>query len=83
MIYGKPIISHFAGYNAQDEIIKDGGFVCKNENEYVESITNLCNDKELYKTMSYNAKNRAIDFEEKKITLEWETLYRKLYPALR
>jgi glycosyltransferase involved in cell wall biosynthesis len=79
MIYGKPVVSHFAGYNAQVEIIKNGGFVCKNENEYVESIINLCNDKELYQTTSYNAKNRAIDFEEKKITLEWETLYQKLY----
>jgi hypothetical protein len=42
------------------------GFVCENENEYVESIVKLCNDKELYKIISYNAKNRALDFEEKK-----------------
>jgi glycosyltransferase involved in cell wall biosynthesis len=82
MIYGKPIVSHFAGFNAQKEIIKDGGFVCENENEYVESIVKLCNDKELYKMISYNAKNRALDFEEKKITLEWETLYRKLYDKI-
>jgi glycosyltransferase involved in cell wall biosynthesis len=79
MIYGKPIVSHFAGYNAQNEIIQDGGFVCNNENEYVESILKLCNDKKLYEIVSHNAKNRALDFEEKKITLEWETLYQKLY----
>jgi glycosyltransferase involved in cell wall biosynthesis len=79
MIYGKPVISHFAGYNAQDEIIKDGGFVCNNENEYAESIINLCDNKDLYNKISNNAKNRALDFEEKKITLEWETLYKKLY----
>ncbi len=79
MMYGKPVISHFAGYNAQEEIIKDGGFVCNNENEYFESIVKLCNDKELYDKISYNAKNRALDFEEKKITLEWETLYKKIY----
>jgi glycosyltransferase involved in cell wall biosynthesis len=79
LMYGVPVISHYAGYNGQEETIKNGGFVCKNENEYVESIINLCNNKELYERTSYNAKNRAIDFEEKKITLEWETLYQKLY----
>jgi len=79
MMYGKPVVSHFAGYNAQEEIIKDGGFVCKNENEYVESIVKLCNDKELYEKISYNAKKRTMNFEEKKITLEWENLYKKLY----
>jgi glycosyltransferase involved in cell wall biosynthesis len=79
MIYGKPVVSHLAGYNAQNEIIQDGGFVCNNENEYMESIIKLCNNKELYEIVSYNAKNRALDFEEKKITLEWETLYQRLY----
>jgi glycosyltransferase involved in cell wall biosynthesis len=79
MIYGKPIISHFAGYNAQNEIIKDGGFVCQNETDYTESIINLCNDKDLYKRISDNAIKRAMDFEEKKITLQWENLYKKIY----
>lgn len=79
MMYGKPVISHFAGYNAQHEIIKNGGFICHNEVDYVKTIINLITDKELYEIISYNAKNRALDFEEKKITLEWETLYRKLY----
>jgi|688.fasta_scaffold451301_2 glycosyltransferase involved in cell wall biosynthesis len=79
MMYGKPIISHFAGFNAQEEIIKDGGFVCKDENEYCEKILELCNDKEFYKKISSNAKKRALDFEEKKITIEWENLYKKLY----
>jgi glycosyltransferase involved in cell wall biosynthesis len=78
-MYGVPVISHYAGYNGQEETISNGGFVCKNENEYVESIIKLCNDAELYEKMSYNAKKRAMDFEQNKVTLEWEKLYKKLY----
>jgi glycosyltransferase involved in cell wall biosynthesis len=58
------------GYEVKEETISNGGFVCKNENEYVESIIKLCNDTELYEKMSYNAKQRAMDFEQNKITLE-------------
>jgi glycosyltransferase involved in cell wall biosynthesis len=79
MMYGKPVISHFAGYNGQVETIKDGGFVCRDENEYCEKILSLCNDKNFYNQISLNSKRRALDFEEKKITSEWETLYKKLY----
>jgi glycosyltransferase involved in cell wall biosynthesis len=79
LMYGVPVISHYAGYNGQEETISNGGFVCKNENEYVESIIKLCNDTELYEKMSYNAKKRAMDFEQNKIILEWESLYKKLY----
>jgi glycosyltransferase involved in cell wall biosynthesis len=83
LMYGVPVISHYAGYNGQEETISNGGFVCKNENEYVESIIKLCNDTELYEKMSYNAKKRAMDFEQNKITLEWESLYKKLYHNIK
>lgn len=79
MMYGKPIVSHYAGYNAQDEIISDGGFVCGSEKEYFEKVIELINNKETYEKISSNAKKRALDFEEKKITLQWEDLYKKLY----
>ena len=79
LMYGVPVISHYAGYNGQEETISNGGFVCQNETDYTESIINLCNDKDLYKRISDNAIKRAMDFEEKKITLQWENLYKKIY----
>ena len=79
MMYGKPVVSHFAGYNAQSEIIKDGGFVCNNTDEYTNKILMLYNDKNFYNEISLKAKKRALDFEERKITEEWENLYKKLY----
>lgn len=77
MIYGKPVISHFSGYNAQDEIIKDGGYVANNVNDYTEYLLNLLNDKEIYNKISNNAKERAMDFEESKIVKQWEEVYIK------
>lgn len=79
MMYGKPVISHFAGYNAQSEIINDGGFVCNSVEEYSNKILELCNNANLYNEISSNAKRRALDFEERKIVNQWETLYKKLY----
>ena len=75
MIYGKPVISHFSGYNAQDEIIKDGGYVANNVNDYTEYLLKLLNDKEIYNSISNNAKERAMDFEESKIVKQWEEVY--------
>ena len=77
MIYGKPVISHFSGYNAQDEIIKVGGYVANNVNDYTEYLLNLLNDKEIYNKISNNAKERAMDFEESKIVKQWEEVYIK------
>lgn len=79
MMYGKPVISHFAGYNGQIETIADGGFICKNANEYSEKISSLISDKFFYKKISNNSKKRAIFYEEKNIVKSWEDLYKKLY----
>jgi hypothetical protein len=82
MMYGIPIISHFAGYNGQEETIRDGGYVVSSVNEYTESILKLINDKSLYDSVSNNAKNRAMVFEEKKIIGEWEKIYINEYKKL-
>jgi len=79
MMYGKPVISHYAGYNAQEEIISEGGFVCMSELEFLEKIILLMDNKNMYKEISEKAKKRAKEFEEKKIVSYWETLYKKLY----
>lgn len=78
MMYGKPVISHFAGFNAQSEIIGDSGFVCNNSLEYSEKIIEIYNNKNLYNELSLKSMKRALDFEEKKISLEWENLYKQL-----
>ncbi|MDA1470441.1 hypothetical protein OGZ02_16985 [Brachyspira hyodysenteriae] len=41
-------------------INNDCGFICKNEDEYVQSIEKLRNDKNLLKRMQENSKNYAI-----------------------
>jgi hypothetical protein len=42
----------------------------------------LINDKSLYDSVSNNAKNRAMVFEEKKIIGEWEKIYINEYKKL-
>lgn len=79
MSYGIPIISHFAGYNGQQETIKDGGFVVNNDKEYYEKIILLKNNKEMYEMISKNSYNRFLDFELTKIVKEWENVYINLY----
>lgn len=75
LMYGIPVVSHFAGYNGQSETISDGGYVAKKEEDYVNFILNLINDKEFYKKISENAKKRGLDFEEKKIVSLFEEIY--------
>jgi len=41
MIYGIPVISHYAGLNGQVETIGLGGFCVSNPNEYAEAIVKL------------------------------------------
>jgi hypothetical protein len=79
MMYGIPVISHYAGYNAQSEIISDGGYVAKEEDDYLNFLLKLTTDKEFYNTISSNAKKRAMDFEQSKIISEWENIYVSLY----
>ena len=75
LMYGIPVISHYGGFNGQSETIRDGGFVAKNSDEYFKYILRLINDKNFYNYISENAKNRAMDFEERKIVKEWEDIY--------
>ena len=79
MMYGNPIISHYAGYNAQSEIIGDGGFVAKNEDEYFNEIIKLIEDKKYFNSISDNGKKISLKFEEKLITKQFENLYLELY----
>jgi len=79
MMYGNPVISHYAGYNAQSEIISNGGYVSHNENDYLEELIKLVTDKNYYNTISNNAKIRSLDFEELSISKKFESVYITLH----
>lgn len=76
--YGKPVISHYAGYNAQKEILLDGGFVVNNVKEYSEIINKLIYDISFYNEISINAKKRFLAFEQTNIVKKWEDFYLKI-----
>lgn len=78
MMYGIPIISHYAGYNAQKEIISDGGYVAYSIQDYTNYLIKLLEDKTFYSIISNNAKTQAQLFDENKIVKEWENLYSTL-----
>lgn len=77
LIYGVPVISHYAGYNGQAETIGDGGYVANNSNDYTDYLIRLLNDKDLYNEVSNKARKRGMDFEQKKIIKQWEKIYLK------
>ena len=79
MIYGVPVISHYAGYNGQSETIKNGGYVAKNSQDYYKYLSLLINDIDHYTQVSNNAKNISENYKQNKIVKEWETLYTKLF----
>lgn len=79
LAYGVPVISHYAGYNGQEETIKNGGYVVNNEIEYLNKIKSLISNFNHYQEISMNAFLRFEDFNENKINKEWETLYLSLY----
>ena len=79
MMYGIPVVSHFAGHNGQIETIANGGFVANNINEYSNFISNLISDKIFYKSISNNAKLQSKKFEESLIVSKWEKIYKSLY----
>ena len=83
MMFGNPVISHYAGYNAQSEIIKEGGYVSNDENDYLNELIKLVNNKDYYNFRSKKAKERSIDFDENKITREIEQIYINLYNKLK
>ncbi len=78
MMYGVPIISHYAGYNGQSETIKDGGYVAHNQNDYLKFLLKLLDNDTFYDKISINAKIRSKEFEQNKIVKKWENIYLKL-----
>ena len=76
--YGKPVISHYAGYNAQKEILLGGGFVVNNSKEYVDIINKLITNKLSYNEISIKAKKRFLAFEQNSIVKQWEEFYLKI-----
>lgn len=75
MVYGKPVISHFAGSNGQVEIIGNGGFVCSNAQEYYTKIVELTTNKLQYNLVSENAINFSKKYMEDEIVKQWEEVY--------
>jgi len=61
-------------------IVKDGvtGIVAKNENDYIQAIQTLYNDKILRNSLSQNAREYAIKtFSVDKMAQEWETIFKE------
>jgi glycosyltransferase involved in cell wall biosynthesis len=83
MMYGIPIISHYGGFNGQQETIASGGYVAYGVQDYTDYLVKLIQDEEFYSIVSNNAKNRAQDFDEAKIVKDWENVYTKLHNEKR
>ena len=79
MIYGKPVISHTGGANAQFEIISDCGYVCHNSEQYLTHILELTSDKEKYNFLSKKCIERATEFDEKVVAEQWQNFYLEKY----
>jgi len=79
LMYGKPVISHFGNDNAQVEVIGNGGYVCRNSEDYLEKIIELTQDKEKYSQLSKNALNKSKEYDELHITKLWEEFYIEKY----
>ena len=53
MIHGKPVITHRSSmFNGQEEIVSNGGFFVNNEEEYLNCMLKLIDDKNLYNELS-------------------------------
>jgi glycosyltransferase involved in cell wall biosynthesis len=77
MIYGIPVISHYAGLNGQVETIGTGGFCVSNSDEYADAIIKLIDTDERFKIGDLGkifTKDRS---EQKKIGLLLATKYRE------
>lgn len=60
-------------------INNDCGFICKNEDEYVQSIEKLYNDKNLLKQMQENSKNYAIkEFSIERMSKDWNKVFNEI-----
>ncbi len=78
MMYGKPVVSHYSGFNAQEEIIGNGRFVVNTAEVYALRLAQLMTDKLLYETTSKNAGLRAWKyFEQYHITKKLEARFKE------
>ena len=71
LAYGKPVVSHFSGFNAQEEIIGDGGCVVNTADQYYFALKSLQTPLVRINT-SFKARRRAQDFEQYKVTKQIE-----------
>jgi glycosyltransferase involved in cell wall biosynthesis len=78
LMYGKPVISHTGGANAQFEIIDDCGYVCHNSEQYLNHILELTSNKVKYETMSSRCIERSKEFDEKVVSKQWQDTYLEL-----
>lgn len=72
MSYGNPVVSHYSGFNAQEEIIADGGYVVNTVDEYAQCLKILIDDYDVWEDISNKAAKRAKDFRQKKIVKKIE-----------
>ena len=66
MMYSIPIVTHFAGQNAQADTIGDGGFCVRNSNEYAKALLWL-SEKNNREKIGDHAKNYAMKHYEQNI----------------
>ncbi len=79
MIYGKPVVTHKAGTNGQEEIIGDCGLISNNTIEYFGSLLKLIKDKEYYNELSNKTKLRGNIFLIENTVPKFDKIYTKLY----
>ena len=79
MTYGKPVVTHKAGTNGQEEIIGDCGLSCNNVMGYFNNLLKLIKDKNYYKKLSEKSKTRSELFLIKNTLPKLERVYTKLY----
>ncbi len=79
MIYGKPVVTHKAGTNGQEEIIGDSGLISDNVMGYFSNLLKLINDKKFYKQLSEKSILRSKMFLIENTVPKFDKLYTKLY----
>ena len=62
MYHGLPVISHTAPSMGQAEQIGEGGLIVKNVSEYAGAMKKFMNEKDYYKLVSINSRNRYKNF---------------------
>lgn len=75
MAHGIPVIACDVKYGPK-EVIEDNGIVIqRNVSDMADAMMLLSNDDNLYEQLSQKGRQRALDFEHKKIMMNWHELY--------